>query len=288
MRFSVIRLPYFAAEGDGSTPPAPNPASETWYGKAGVAAEHHEWLQGKQFADPSIQVASHRQLEQMVGRQRLAVPNDTAEAKDVDAWNAIYKTLGRPDKVDGYKWKDGTKLSGDELKFFAPIFFEAGLGQGQVDRILEAYEKRGGDMFTAQETERANEENRQIAKLDSEWGSNTDGNKDIASRAFRALGIDEATSDKIEGAIGYYATMKLFHAIGSGMKEPAFHQDGQKGGKGGDGAGSLGALEAKLKDKWKDEAFMGKYMHSDPRVRKGAIEEVEVIQKQIAQLKGGA
>lgn len=290
MRFMANRTGnavYFAPEGEGGggggsgNNPPPEPA--TWYGKAGVTAEHHEWLQGKQYADASTQIASHRALEAMVGRQRLAVPNDE---KDVDAYNALYKTLGRPDKPDAYKLAEGSKISGDEWKNFAPIFHEAGLGQGQVDRILAAYEKRAIDLNTAAETERANEEGRQIAKLDGEWGSNNEANKDIASRAFRALGIDEAMSDKIEGAIGYYATMKLFHAIGSGMKEPAFHQDGQKGGKGGD-AGTLQAAERQLKDKFKDEAFMTKYMHNDPRVRAAAIAEVEDIQKRIAQLKTG-
>lgn len=253
----------------------------TWYGKAGIAPEHHEWLGSKQFADPNLQIASHRSLETLIGRQRLAVP---ANAEDKEAHEAIFKTLGRPDKPEGYKLPEGSKISGDEWKNFAPIFHEAGISQAQAERILAAYEKRGGDISAAAETERANEEARQVAALDTEWGSAAEGNKDIAAHAFRALGIDEATSDKIEQAIGYQATMKLFHKLGSGMSEAQLRVDGGKGQQGGDMGGTLETAKNQLKTKFDDPVFMAKYMNSDPRVRKGAIEEVEAIQKRIADL----
>lgn len=270
-----------AGGGNGGAPGAGGqPVQDgTWYGKAGISAEHHEWLGSKQFADPNLQIASHRSLETLIGRQRLAVP---ANAEDKEAHEAIYKSLGRPDKPDGYKLPEGSKISGDEWKNFAPIFHEAGVSQAQAERILAAYEKRGGDINTAAETERLNEETRQTAALDAEWGSAAEANKDIAARAFRALGIDEATSDKIEAAIGYQATMKLFHKLGSGMSEAQMRVDGGKGNSGGDMGGSLEGAKGKLKAKFDDPVFMAKYMNSDPRVRKGAIEEVEAIQKTIA------
>jgi hypothetical protein len=273
--------------GGGTTPPTdggttpPPPGGETWYGKAGIAAEHHEWLGNKQFADPNLLVASHRSLESLVGRQRLAVPSN---AEDAEAYNALYKTLGRPDKPE-YALPKDSKISGDELKFFNSVFHEAGLGQGQVEKVLTAYEKRAVELSTAAETERANAERLQVEALDKEWGSAAEANKDIASRAFRALGIDEATADKIESAIGYQATMKLFHGIGSGMSEAALKQDGNKNQPGG-GGDSLGKAEGELKAKFADKDFMAKYMHSDPRVRKDAIAEIEAIQKRIAEAKG--
>ena len=295
MKFSAMNnLPFFAPEGDGggapgsaapSGEPSGNPpsGSETWYGKAGVGQEHHEWLASKQFDGIDTALKSYRSLEGIVGRQRLAVPKD---ADDADAYNAIYKTLGRPETADKYTLPKDSKISGDEWKTFAPVFHEAGLSQAQTERILTSYEKRAGELREAAETERANEETRQIEKLTKEWGSNHDGNQDIAARAFRALGIDEATSDAIEGAIGYYATMKLFHSIGAGMGEARLLQDGNKGGAQNLG-GNLEAEKNKLNDKFKDKAFMERYMHHDPRVRKEAIDEVEGIQKRIAELTAG-
>lgn len=290
MRFlgRTLDAVYFAPEGEGGgsgagDPPGGSEGAETWYGKAGIAAEHHEWLAGKQFADANLAIASHRSLEGLIGRQRLAVPKD---ASDAEAYDAIYKTLGRPDKADGYKLKDGSKINGEAAKPFFALFHKAGISQAQADIVLGGYEAEAARLSAAAETERTNQENAQIAKLDAEWGSAKDANRDIAARAFRALGIDEATSDKIEGAIGYYATMKLFHAIGSGMSEASFKQDGNKGGAGNLG-GSLEGERNKLQDKFKDKEFMARYMHNDPRVRKEAIDEVEVIQKRIADLTTG-
>lgn len=291
MRFTTANAswfnPYWEGEGaaggaGGETPPAGGEGA-TWYEKSGVAADHHEWLRGKQFADVNLLLASHRSLEGLVGRQRLAVPNGP---EDKEAWEAIYRTSGRPDKPEGYKLKDGSKINGDEFKAFQPIFHEAGVSQAQAERILEAYEKRAGEQFAAADVERANAEKLQVEKLDKEWGSQAEANKDVASRAFRQLGMDEAMSDKIEAAIGYEATMKLFHAIGSGMKEPAFHQDGAKGGSHNMG-GTLEGERNKLQTLFKDEPFMKRYMNGDPRIRKSAIEEVEAIQKRISDLTTG-
>lgn len=280
---------YFEGEGGGSpgvvTPPAAA-ADGPWYQKAGVAAEHHEWLHAKQFADPSIMTASYRSMEKLVGRQRIAVPNDTSEAVDTEAWNAIYKTLGRPETADGYKLKDGSKITGDAFRFMAPVFHAAGIGQAQAEKVLGAYEAEAIRLQTAADTERKNIETADITKLDTEWGSKAEANKDIAARAFRALGIDAAISDKIESAIGYSATMKLFHAIGSGMKEPAFHQDGTKGGGMGEG-GTVAGIQAKIKDKLSDKDFVARYTHPSPATRKTAIDEMEVLQKQAAQLAQG-
>ena len=271
----------------GSTPPAgtPPPAGSEgpWYKQAGVADEHHDWLAAKQFGDLNTALTSYRSLEGVMGRERLAIPKD---GEDAPAYDAIYKTLGRPDNAEGYKLPEGSKISGDEWKVFAPIFHEAGVSQSQAEKILGAYEKRAGEISAAAEVERGNQEQAQVKQLTDEWGSANEANSDIASRAFRALGIDEATSDAIESAIGYYKTMKLFHAIGAGMSEPALRQDGKAGDAAGQ-SGTVESLQRKMKDLFADQAFMDKYTHSDPRVRKDPIEQIQAIQKQIADLQGG-
>lgn len=291
MRLLMNRLPLpcYDTAGEGNpgaiTPSAADPAqgsADTWYGKAGVANEHHEWLASKQFADVNLALASHRSLEGLIGRQRLAVPQNDADA---EAWNAIYKQVGRPETAEAYKLADGSKISGDEWKLFAPVFHEAGIGQRQAEKILGAYERRAGELDAAREVERVNEENRQIAALDKEWGSQTQANQDLAARAFRALGIDEGMSDKIEQAIGYQAMMKLFHTIGAGMGEAAFHQDGKRGSHAE--GGTLAAAKSELQAKFDNKDFMAKYMNGDPRVRQPAIQEIETIQKRIADLTQG-
>ncbi len=297
MRFSVIRTIFpqllFEAEGGGGGAETPAPAGEAptggapaadgpWYKQAGIADDHHSWLESKQFADMNTALASYRSLEGVIGRDRLAVPKD---AEDQSAYDAIYKTLGRPDSPDKYELPENSKIDGDQWKAFAPIFHEAGVSQKQAAQILSAYEARATELHEAAEVERANQETAQIAALEKEWGSAHKANSDIASRAFRALGLDEATTDKVEQAIGYDATMKLFHKIGSGMSESRLIQDGEPGDQ---GAGTtLEGAQKKLDALLHDAEFSKRYHNSDPRVRQPAIEQVEAIQKQIAELKGG-
>jgi hypothetical protein len=93
---------YYAADGDaGATTTTPAtvtpPAPDTWYGKLGIAPEHHEFIKGKEYADINTVLSSHRNLESMVGRNRLAVPQN---ADDKESYEAIYRTLGRPDKAE--------------------------------------------------------------------------------------------------------------------------------------------------------------------------------------------
>lgn len=273
---------YFEGEGGsggGVTPPAVD-ANAPWYQKAGVAQEHHEWLAAKEFADPSIAIASHRNLETMIGRNRLAVP---ANADDKDAYTAIYRTLGRPDNAEGYKLPEAVKLNADEWKLFAPIFHGAGLSQGQTEAITGAYYKRATEQAAAIEAERVAAETREVEKLSGEWASNAEANKDIASRAFRVLGLDEETTNKIEGAIGYYATMKLFHNIGKGLSESVMHQDTTRRG-GADTGESKEVLQTKINNLLKDPEFKGRYNDPDPRKRKDAILEMEALQKKLADI----
>lgn len=263
------------------TPPA-IPENAPWYQKAGVAQDHHEWLHAKQFADVNTALTSYRSLEGVVGRERLAVPKD---ATDTAALDAIYKTLGRPDKWEDYKLPEGSKIDGEKWKTYAPVFHKHGASPALVNDIVTTLEAQAAEHAAAVEVERANAEKAEIAAIEKEWGSALEANSDIAARAFRALGIDEATSDKIEAAIGYAATMKLFHNIGSGMSEAKMHQDGTKGGN-QDMGGSLEGVKRQLDAKLKDAEFLKRYQNHDPRVRKEAIDEIEALQKQIVE-KGG-
>jgi hypothetical protein len=74
--------------------------------------------------------------------------------------------------------------------------------------------------------------------LRSEWGHAHDQNVSVGKSAATALGIDEATIDKMESVMGYSGVMKFFHNIGSKIGEDSF----VGGDKGGGSAGFKGAL----------------------------------------------
>jgi len=272
-----------AEGGAGGGGGAPAPAAP-WYQAAGVADEHREWLAGKGYADISTAIASHRSLETVIGRNRLAVPSGP---EDQASYDAIYKTLGRPDTVEGYALKEGSKIKADEFKAtFAPVFHKAGISSSQATALLDAYEARAVALEEARQAEITARETREIEELDKVWASNKDANMDIASRAFRHLGISEEETSAIEEALGYKKTMEIFHKIGAGMSEASFHQDG-KPGQHGDGK-NVDTLQAEMHAKLRDPDFKARYNHHDPRVRAPAIEEIEKMQKRIADLQEAA
>lgn len=259
--------------GDGS-PPAP------WYQTAGVAQEHHEWLAGKQFADVNLAMSSYRSLEGVLGRNRLAVPSGPDDAASYDA---IYKALGRPDAHTDYKVKEGSRLDAKEFgEHFAPGLHKLGLSAAQVAGVLDLYEARAGVLSDLKTSEATARETREIEELDRAWASNKDANMDIASRAFRHLQISEEETAAIEEALGYKKTMEIFHKIGAGMSEASFHQDGKPGQHGG--GKTMETLQTEISAKLRDPDFKSRYNHHDPRVRKSAIDEMEVMQRQLADL----
>lgn len=287
IRFMANDVVFYEQPGEGAAGGDPAPAGDpaagggAWFEQAGAAADHHEWLKTKQFADLNTQLASHRQLEQMVGRQRLAIPNDE---KDEAAYNAIYKTLGRPDTGDGYTLAEGSKIATDDIGWLRQVAHENGISQKQFAALTGAYEKQALDAQAAAETEAGNMLAEQQANLKKEWGSKLEANEDLAARAWRALGIDEAVSTKLESVIGYDGFMKLFHQIGSGMGEAQLRQ-GEHGPGFSGGGTTLEAEKAKLDALFKDKEFMDRYQNHDPRVREPAIKQVEAIQIKIAELK---
>jgi hypothetical protein len=271
---------YYAADGDAGNPPPvtpPAPGADTWYGKAGIAPEHHDFIKGKEFADLNTVISSHRNLESMVGRNRLAVP---LNAEDKEAYENIYKTLGRPDKPE-YKLPETIKFNEDTWKKFQPVAFEKGLSQGQVEAIADWYFKEGTAAEQAKAVEKANRETADVAALEKEWGSAKAGNMDLAQRAFRHLGLDADTVGAVEDALGYKATMQLFHKIGAGLREDTFHQDESKGAGKGETAETV---QTKINDLLKNQEFKDRYNNHDPRVRAGAIKEMEALQIKLAEI----
>lgn len=263
--------------GGGGAPAAP------WYGSS-VDAEHHEWLSGKQFANVNAMAQSYRSLEGVLGRNRLAVPSGPDDAASYDA---IYGALGRPASHEGYTLKEGGRINAEEFKtHYAQGLHKLGLSQAQVAGAIDIMEKRDAAVQAEKEAKLAGEEAQQKQALSAKWGANEQANTDIASRAFRALGLSEEDTDGIESVLGYQKTMELFHKIGAGMGEGSFHQDGKPGNAGG--VGTLEAAKKAIDDKMADPEFKARYRHDNPKVREAAIAEIEPLQIKYAEMQQAA
>jgi hypothetical protein len=253
-----------------------------WYQTANIAPEHHDFLRNKEFDSLDTALKSYKSLEGLIGRQRLTVPKD---ATDQASYDAIYSTLGRPNDAKGYKLPEGINLEQPVAERFLGAFHKAGLSQAQVESVIKEYHGFGSEATQAKETARLAREQAEEGQLKSAWGDKFDANADLASRAFRSLGIDEATATKIEEAVGYKAFMEMFHKVGAGMSEGAMKTDG---GGGGFTANSVENAKTQRDRLLADPAFTKRYQSSNMAERNKAIEEIQPYIKIIAEAKEAA
>lgn len=266
--------------GGGGDPAGGGGAPAPWYAN-GVDAEHHEWLGTKQFANVNAALQSYRSLEGVLGRNRLAVPNGP---EDTASYDAIYSALGRPNDAAGYTLKEGSTINAEEFKtHYAPALHKLGVSASQAQGLLDLVEQRESAIKAAKDAELAGQEAQQKTALSQKWGAQEQTNVDIASRAFRNLGLTEEQTDGIESVLGYQATMELFHKIGAGMSEGSFHQDSRAGG-GNPNDNTVEAVQKQINEKMADPEFKARYRHDNPTVRQKAIAELEPLQIKLGEL----
>lgn len=272
-----------AGSGSGSGSGAGTDAP--WYVQAGIPQEQHDYIKTKGWDGPASLLESQRNLEKLVGRERLPMPTGKDDAESIDK---ITKALGRPDGADGYALPDTLKdaFKPEAVKHFNKVFHDLKLADWQAEGLLASVHKftQDGAAEKTRQTEAQVETDKK--NLEAEWGNKLADNEDLAGRAYRAVGLSEDLASKIEGAIGYKAFMLLFHNIGSKMAEDTLKQDGNVGGA---GQGSSfeqtpEVAQAQIDKLLADPEFMKRYTSSNQKIREPAIEEMQKWHK----IKAGA
>ena len=268
--------------------PAGNPtapaAAPVWYAPEGLdpatTGQLGELVKAKGWKGPADALLSYQNLEKVfgadkAGRTILAPKSDD----DADGWNALYNRLGRPESPDKYELPVPDGDDGSFAQAAAPVLHELGLTTKQAKGLAEWWNKASTSRIEAADEAFSKQSEAEYAALKGEWGAAAAQNEELAKRAVlkfgKEAGIDEATFDSLERAIGTAKVMKLFHAIGAQFREADFV---------GSDAPSSGALTpAQAKNKvaslFADKEFMGRYMHQDSRVRQGAIDEMMALNR---------
>jgi hypothetical protein len=146
-------------------------------------------IEKKGWKDPKDLFKSYRELEKVLGQDKVVLPKDGADPKE---WDGVYNKLGRPDSPDKYV---APKDSDPEMfKAIAPELHAAGLNQKQLDKVAEGYNKFAQDAMAKQTQAWLDDQAAAQSKLESEWGNKTPAEIEHSRRALRALGmsIDEA------------------------------------------------------------------------------------------------
>ncbi|WP_374656128.1 hypothetical protein [Dongia sp.] len=159
-------------------------------------------------------LASYRNLEKLVGGERLAVPAPDAGA---ESWGPVWEKLGRPKDAAGYQLTPPPGLShdGPSAEWFRETAFELGLSQTQAQKLHDAFIERFGGEAAEREMPDAEED----PDLKTLWGRQYDRNMTAARRAYGAFLGDEKSFEEIADGIGETALMNLLAKVGRATAE---------------------------------------------------------------------
>ena len=210
-----------------ATPPA-NPPAGTPPAWVGDNADLQQFAAKKGWADPASAIESYKQLETLLGKEKLPLP---ANDDDKEGWDRVYKALGRPEKPEDYGIKGA---EGDDPKVtesLSKAMHELGFTTKQASGIQKAFDGVVGDILAAKTVQDEQKLTQEVGAVKSEWGAQYTENVAIAKRGADTFGLslDEVTA--IEGALGHKRLMGVLLEMGKTVAEGRFVT-----GEGGGGA----------------------------------------------------
>lgn len=292
----ILRAPDDGTGGGGGTgdtgqqqqqqqqaPPPPE-----WFAKVTADPDMKAWAESKGWKDPATAdpfaiAQSYRNLETLFGADKagrtLLLPKD---ADDKAALDAIYDKLGRPKTATEYEIElpEGADTTfADTAKEW---FHKAGLTKDQAKNVTEAYKAAELDAVQAQTTRHADE----VDGLKKEWGAEFDKRVEVGKAAVKAAGMTDEHTKAIELAIGPASAAKMFEFFGRNYVDGS---PPEQSARTSPSFANMNPAQAKTKidELYSDQAFMARYTSDDPKVRAGAMEQMEALAKLAVNAKAG-
>ncbi|KGV88038.1 putative gp07 [Burkholderia pseudomallei MSHR3951] len=194
--------------------PAASSATPT-DGNASAAGTHDSapaWLQ-------SIADADLRQFVEAKGFK------DVGEA--VKAMREFETKHAAPATAEEYQLGDG-----DFAKTAATWFHEAGIPAEAAKALAAKWNGYVSEQNTTAEAARLAKGEAELTTLKGEWGADYDKNVELGRQAMRKFGVSGEVIDKLAGAAGDAATIKVFSQIGASLSEGTLNPGGDGGGSG--------------------------------------------------------
>ena len=245
--------------GAASTPPAgdngggsPPPDAGNWYDKI-EDGDLKGYAQTKGWKDPADLANSYRNLEKLVGSEKVPLPKG---ADDKDGWNRVYDALGRPKSAEEYKLPVPDGDPGTFAKAASGKFHELGISQQQAEGLANWWNETQQGQMAQQQQQSAQKVEADISALRGEWGQAWDENINLGSRAAKEFGLDQNKLTAIENALGTGEMLKFMARIGRGLTEHNF--------EGGNSTQSFGmtpeAARSRISALQADPAWASKYI----------------------------
>ena len=152
----------------------------------------------------------------MLGGEKIPVPKS---AEDKDAWNSLYKVIGRPDAASGYELEKMEGIDTATAAKFAEIAHANGLSTQAAQALAKFDMERYAAAQAASEAAFEQAIAADAVKLRESWGQNHDALREAASRAARQFGFQAEELQALDRSLGHARTMTLLSEIGKGLLE---------------------------------------------------------------------
>lgn len=171
----------------------------------------------KDYKDVASLVKSHVNLQQMIGHDKIVVPNDKSTPEQVAEF---YNKLGRPVDPDKYKlpevkFTNGAGVPDEAKKHFMGIFHKVGLTQKQAEQLYAEYGTFEGQLVSKRMEGIKASQDQAIEGLKKEYGDAYGQRVTAAQVAVKTFGSPELMKWLDETGLGNDANfIKFFSNIG--------------------------------------------------------------------------
>lgn len=241
----------------GAGTPAPNGGA--WYDSI-TDADLRGYVQNKGWGDPVELANGYRNLEKLLGTEKLPLPKG---ADDAEGWSRVYDALGRPKEASGYKLAVPEGGDPEFAKAASDLFHKSGLSAQQAEAISGWYNSQVQAQMEAQATARAQAAEQQLHALKQEWGNAWEENVNLGQRAAKQFGLNGEQLAAIEAGLGTGELLKFMARIGRGLTEHSFES-----GRSTTGFGMTPeAAQARIAALRNDQGWSSKYLSGDAGAR---------------------
>jgi hypothetical protein len=219
---NIIPAPIPAPTPTPSPAPVPIPTAN-WYDGKASAEEVSLWQnKGWPHTDPTA-LALEATKAYNEAQKFIGVPHDEIvrlpKNPVAPEWAGVWDRLGVPKEASGYDLSGVKFADGSTLDPAAELAIRTAAHKAHVS--VAAMPEFTAEFVKYMDGQEANDRAEATARLETErnalrqnWGTNFEVNKFVAAQGAKALGLDEAALNSLEGSAGYAKTMEALRRVG--------------------------------------------------------------------------
>lgn len=272
----------------GGAPPVPPASAPDWFTKLSADPDMKTWAESKGWKDPATAdpfaiAQSYRNLETLFGADKagrtVLLPKDETDKAALDA---IYDKLGRPKDAKDYDINAPDGANPEFIETAKGWYHKAGLTKAQAAAVTESY--KAAELDAVQKVQQAHAQ--EVEGLQAEWKEKFDQKVEVAKAGIKAAGLTEAHVKAIESALGPSSAAKMFEFFGRNYVEASPPGNESRSAPSFQNMNPVAAAQ-KMEQLRADPNFMKRYEHSDPKVRAGAMDEMDKLAQLAVNAKAG-